>query len=136
MQTVSSASSTCFRLRSAVECTATVLTPSSRQARRILSAISPRLAMTTLSSIWRPWTVLFDDEQRLTELDRIAVLDQHRNDATRLVRFDLVHHLHRLDDAQDVARLDLAADLDERLRPRGRRSVERADHRRGDGLVR
>ena len=51
MQTVSSASSTCLVLKSAVECTATVLIPSSRQARRMRSAISPRLAMTTFSII-------------------------------------------------------------------------------------
>ena len=36
---------------SAVECTATVLIPSSRHARRMRSAISPRLAMTTFSSM-------------------------------------------------------------------------------------
>src|SRR5512137_2033616 len=101
MQTVSSASRTCFRLRSAVECTATVLMPSSRQARRIRSAISPRLAMTTFSSIVVvPRAALFDHEQRLAELDRIAVLDQDRDDAPGLVGFDLVHHLHRFDDAQ------------------------------------
>ena len=51
MQTVSSANSTCLVLKSAVECTATVLMPSSRQARRMRSAISPRLAMTTFSII-------------------------------------------------------------------------------------
>ena len=51
MQTDSSASSTCLRLASAVECTATVLMPSSRQARRMRSAISPRLAMTIFSSM-------------------------------------------------------------------------------------
>src|SRR5256885_16714176 len=81
MHTGSSASSTCLVLKSAVECTATVLIPSSRQARRMRSAISPRLAMTTFSimrdicrgrghvkcSYGLP---LFDDEQRLAELDR------------------------------------------------------------------
>src|SRR5215207_9907075 len=103
MHTVSSASSTCFRLRSAVECTATVLMPSSRHARRMRSAISPRLAMTTFSSIGG----LLDHEQRLAELDRIAVLDEHGNDATALVGFDLVHHLHGLDDAKHITGLDL-----------------------------
>ena len=47
---------------------------------------------------------LLDDEQRLAELDRIAVLDQHRHDLAGLVGLDLVHHLHRLDDAEHVAR--------------------------------
>src|SRR5438445_12707388 len=54
MQTDSSAMPTCLRLRSTVECTATVLMPSVAQARRMRSAISPRLAMTTLSSIGKP----------------------------------------------------------------------------------
>ena len=43
---------------------------------------------------------LFDDEERLAELDRVAVLRQHGDDAARLVRLDLVHHLHRFDDAE------------------------------------
>ena len=42
---------TCFSSRSAMECTATVRIPNSRQARRMRSAISPRLAMMTLVSI-------------------------------------------------------------------------------------
>ena len=42
-------------------------------------------------------------------LARIAVI------APGLVGLDLVHHLHRLDDAQHLADLDLVADLDERL---------------------
>src|SRR5664279_2469272 len=81
MHTVSSASSTCLVLKSAVECTATVFMPSSRQARRMRRAISPRLAMTTFSSI----RSLFDDEQRLAELDRLAVLGEHGRYPSRLV---------------------------------------------------
>src|SRR5690606_2382329 len=50
MQTVSSASRTCLRDVSAVECTATVLMPSSRQARYTRRAISPRFAIRTFSS--------------------------------------------------------------------------------------
>src|ERR1700735_5412874 len=82
MQTVSSARSTCLVLKSAVECTATVLMPSSRQARKMRRAISPRLAMTTFSIIWSP---LFDHEQRLAKLDRLAVLGEYGGDAPRLV---------------------------------------------------
>src|ERR1700730_14154320 len=111
MQTDSSGGIRCFRLASAVECTATVLMPSSRHARRIRSAISPRLAMTSFSIMDS-----FDDEQRLAELDRIAVLRHDRGDATGLVGFDLIHHLHRLDNAQHLAFLDFIADLDKRLR--------------------
>ena len=51
MQTDSSAKRTCFKSRSAEECTATVLIPNSRQARNTRNAISPRFAITTLSSI-------------------------------------------------------------------------------------
>src|SRR5882757_4160597 len=66
MHTVSSARSTCLVLKSAVECTATVLIPNSRQARRMRSAISPRLAMTTFSIMWSP---LLDDAKNLPDLD-------------------------------------------------------------------
>src|SRR5690348_6021977 len=54
MQIDSSARPTCFRLRSTVECTATVLMPRLWQARNTRSAISPRLAMTTFSSMGAP----------------------------------------------------------------------------------
>src|SRR5207302_678852 len=83
--------------------------PSSRQARRIRSAISPRLAMTIFSIM----SGLFEDEQWLAEFDRVAVLRHDRGDAPGPVGFDLVHHLHRLDDAQHLPDLDLIADLDE-----------------------
>lgn len=51
MHTVSSAMRTCFSSRPTVEWSATVRMPSSRQARRMRRAISPRLAMTTFSSM-------------------------------------------------------------------------------------
>src|SRR5258708_4376121 len=98
--------------------------PSSRQARRIRSAISPRLAMTTFSSM----ATLFDYKQGLTELDRVAVARHDRGDPSGLVGLDLVHHLHGLDDAQNLAHLDFIADLNERLGARRRCAVERANH--------
>ena len=49
MQTDSSARRTYFASRSASECTTTVLMSISRQARCTRSAISPRLAIRTLS---------------------------------------------------------------------------------------
>src|SRR6185369_6098149 len=114
---------------SAVECTATVLMPSSRQARRMRSAISPRLAIRTLSSIVvRPCALFFDHEQWLAEFDGVAVLDQHTDAPARELGFDLVHHLHGFDDAERVAGLHFAADLDERLRARRGPAIERADH--------
>src|SRR4051794_40369615 len=101
MHTDSSAISTCLRSRSALECTATTLMPSSRQVRRMRSAISPRLAI----RIFLIWCMprcarLFDDEERLVELHRLAVLDQDLGDHAVPVGLDLVQHLHRFDDAQ------------------------------------
>src|SRR6478736_5831468 len=77
MQTLSSARRTCMASASAVECTATVAMPTSLQARRTLSAISPRLAIRTFSNIAAGGLrALFDDGQRLAELDRLTVLDE------------------------------------------------------------
>src|SRR5262245_52629092 len=105
MHTVSSASSTCFRFWSAVEWTATVLMPSSRQALRMRSAISPRLAMTILSSM----PALLDGEEGLAELDGLAVLREHRDDLAGALALDLVHHLHGLDDAEHLPDPDFLA---------------------------
>src|SRR6266404_4897955 len=91
MQTLSSARRTCMALASAVECTATVLMPMSRQARWMRSAISPRLAIRIFSNISSrsshgsgPWMragdlaggALFEHHHDLAVLDRRAVLDQ------------------------------------------------------------
>src|SRR5690348_5967360 len=97
MHTASSAMPTCLRFRSTVECTATVLMPMVWQARSTRNAISPRLAMSTLSSM-----ASADHEQRLVEFDRLAVLGHDRQHRAGDVRFDLIEHLHRLDDAQRV----------------------------------
>src|SRR6185503_14383187 len=135
-QTVSSANRTCFSVVSAVECTATVLMPSSRQARKMRSAISPRLAIRTLSSIFScARELFFDDEERLAKLDRAAVLDEDADDSASELRLDLVHHLHRFDHAERVAGFDFRADVDERLGARSRAAVERSDHRGRDLLA-
>ena len=52
-------------------------------------------------------TCLLDDDERLVEFDRLAVLDQDRGDRAGARRGDRVHHLHRLDDQQRVAGRDL-----------------------------
>src|SRR5262245_44667271 len=117
MQTDSSASRTYFASRSASECTTTVLIPISRHARCTRSAISPRLAIRILSnsllSALAAATIgpgnafsLTDHEQRLAEFDGLPVLGQDGLDHAGLVRLDLVHELHRLDDAQRLAFLD------------------------------
>src|SRR5437867_6252002 len=53
MQTSSSAKRTCRELSSATEYTATVLMPSSRQAKIIRSATSPRFAIRIFLNIYR-----------------------------------------------------------------------------------
>src|SRR5262249_42677298 len=145
MHTASSASLTYLASRSASEYTITAFTPSSRQARWMRRAISPRLATRIFLNIRAPavnrqrrhreracGTVasvgnqdllehrlgnarLFDDEQGLAELHRLAVRAENLGDGAALVGFDLIEDLHGLDDADGVAFLDLAADLDEGL---------------------
>src|SRR3546814_8453836 len=90
MHTDSSAIATCLRLRSTVECTATVRMPRAWHARRMRSAISPRLAITTLSSIARASA---DHEQWLVELNRLAALaldrersEEHTSELQSLMR--------------------------------------------------
>src|SRR6185437_14935713 len=115
MQTLSSASRTCMASASAVECTATVAIPSSLQARRIRRAISPRLAIRILSNITAPAarTASFDNDQRLAELDGLAILDENLRYRAGPRRRNLVHCLHGFDNQQCLACRDLGADLDE-----------------------
>src|SRR5258706_1473803 len=122
MQTDSSASFTYFASVSASECTTTVRIPISRQARWMRSAISPRFAIRIFSNMEGPAAGLSENEQRLTVLDRLSVLDQDRLDRTRSVGVDLVHQLHRLDDADDLSLLHRLANFDERLGVRRRRA--------------
>src|SRR3972149_1447265 len=96
MQTLSSASLTCMASASAVECTATVAMPSSLQARRIRSAISPRFAIRILSNMVarRPRGSL-DDHERLAEFDRLPVLDEDLLHGPGPRGWNRVHRLHR-----------------------------------------
>src|SRR5215210_1841950 len=114
MQTLSSARRTCIAVASAVECTATVRMPISWQARCTRSAISPRLAISTFANMGggilaRPG--LFDDQQRLAELDRHAALDQDARHGARARCLDLVEGLHRLDQQHRLPCGHLGADL-------------------------
>src|SRR6185436_14910003 len=124
MHTASSANRTWSPVASAVECTATVGIPSSRQARMTRRAISPRLAMRIFLNIA---SGRFDAEQRLPELHRLPVLHQDLGDLPGLVGLDLVHQLHRLDDAEDLALPHHRAHLDEGGLIRCGRAVEGAD---------
>src|SRR3989442_15027235 len=123
MQSDSSANFTCSELASAVECTATVSMPSSRAARMMRSAISARFAMRIL------WNISsaadrsdgLEPEQGLSVLDRAAVLDERIDQPPGLLRLDLVHQLHRLDDAEHLPLLHHLPHLHERrvCRPGG-----------------
>src|SRR5262245_33651216 len=105
MHTASSANRTWSALASAVECTATVAMPSSRHARMTRSAISPRLAIRIFLNTGTSsgGSGGLDPEQGLAELHRLPVLRQGLDDPPGLVRLDLVHQLHRLDDAEHLA---------------------------------
>src|SRR5688572_30414021 len=111
MQTLSSAKRTWRAFLSADEWTETVRMPSSRHARMIRSAISPRLAMRPLLNMELPRGQL---EQRLAVLHRLRILLQDRDHGAVGVGLDLVHELHRLDDARRLLLLHLLADLHER----------------------
>src|SRR5260221_13226709 len=126
MHTDSSASITYLASVSASEWIATVLMPISRQARWMRSAISPRLAISIFSNM----DGLLDQEERLSVLHGLAVLDQDRLHGPRLVAFDLVQELHRLDDAQGLPLGDRLADLDEGWSAGGGRAIEGSHHRR------
>src|SRR6202020_3683803 len=137
MQTLSSESRTCMASASAVECTATVAMPSSLHARRIRSAISPRLAIRILSNMLsqtmsgeQPVALLLDNHQRFAELDRLAVLDENLRHGARARGWNLVHRLHGFDDQQRLADRHLAADFDERLGAGLGSPIGGADHRR------
>src|SRR5689334_4238468 len=111
MHTDSSASFTYFASASASECTTTVLMPSSRHARWMRSAISPRLAMRIFSNM----ETSGEHEQRLPVLHRLAVLDEDLLDHAVAVGLDLVEELHRFDDADGLAGLHRLPDFDERV---------------------
>src|ERR1017187_10272945 len=116
MQIAWSANRTCELYRSASEYTATVLISSSLQAAITRTAISPRLAMRTLLN-------LTDGKQSLPVLYRLPVHDQLAFDHAGGL-LNLVHQLHGLDDAEDLAGLNALADADERRRVRRRGFVE------------
>src|ERR1700722_2435048 len=152
MHTLSSASRTCMASASAVECTATVAMPSSLHARKIRSAISPRLAIRILSNMgslsgeWRTTSgnsksyslsavairaFLLNNYQRFAEFDRLAVFDENLRHGARARGRDLVHRLHGFDDQQRLSNRHLGADLDEWFGAGLGSPVDGADHRRG-----
>src|SRR5690348_7749067 len=127
MQTASSAWRTWRESSSADEYTATVASPSSRQARTIRSAISPRLATRTLRN--RVGLGRLESDDVLARVDQILVLDQEPRDPPLGVARDLVEALHDLDEPDHVARLDDVSLAHVRVGLRVRPPVERARQR-------
>src|SRR5438046_4162371 len=140
MQTSSSANRTWREFSSASENTATVLMPSSRHAKMIRSATSPRLAIRIFLNMRRadrgrpggaaPRLPGPYRKQPLAVLDRLPALNIDVHDLAVVLRFDFVHQLHRFDDAEHLSLFHLHADVDKRRRGWLGRSVERA-HNRG-----
>src|ERR1700744_4867611 len=97
-QTLSAASRTCIASASAVECTATEGMPSSRQARWMRSAISPRLAMRIF---WNKRS--FQNHQDFAVFYRRAVRDQDTHNSAGLRCFNLVERLHRFNQQKRFA---------------------------------
>src|SRR5512145_234408 len=105
--------------------------PSWRHAWMTRSAISPRLAIRILRNIpAAAVSVETEAEERLAVLHRLGVLRVDLGDHAVGVALDLVHELHRLDDAQDLPLPDPVPDAHVRRRIGGGRRVERADDRR------
>src|SRR6266508_3220393 len=71
-------------------------------------------------------------EKDLAELHRLRVLCGNLANHARNLRLDLVHDLHRLDNAHHLSHVHPAADLHVRLRGGFGRLVECPDHRRLD----
>src|SRR5229473_8255031 len=99
-------------------------------------AISPRLAMRIFLnmgvgvSFGTRGLLCPYRKETLAVLDGLTILNVDVDDLAVVFRVDLVHQLHRLDDAEDVALLHRRADLDERGRSRLGRAIEGADDRR------
>src|SRR2546428_4279319 len=71
-------------------------------------------------------------EEGLSELDRLGVLHTHFPDQPGDFGLDLVHDLHRFDNAHHLPHGDAAPDLHVGRRARLGRRVKRADHGRLD----
>ena len=151
MHTDSSASRTYFASRSASEWTTTVLMPSSRQARWMRSAISPRLAIRILSNSWFGVLATIGDDagtQRAAIVSaisdddsgwpystgwpfstRIALTTPALSDSISFISF-IASMMQSVSPSCDGV-----ADLDERLGARRGRAIERADHRALDEVA-
>lgn len=71
---------------------------------------------------------LLDLEKALAVFDRLPVFSEDFENGPLCFRLDLVHDLHRLNDADDGVFDDFSPNIDERLALRGRRAVKGAHH--------
>jgi hypothetical protein len=71
-----------------------------------------------------------DHKQSLVVFDWLPILGKNLGNPAVDVGFDLIHQLHRLDDAKNRSDADFLPDLDIRLGVRGRSPIERSDDRR------
>jgi hypothetical protein len=74
----------------------------------------------------------FNHEERLSIFDRRPVFEQYLDDLSRRFRLDLVHKLHGLYNAQDLAFFNNITHFDIGRLFRRTRTIVRADNRRGD----
>ena len=70
-----------------------------------------------IARAWRAAVDRLELEQQLPVLDRLGVLGVDPADDPLLLGLDLVHQLHRLEDAERLPDADRVALLDERRRP-------------------
>src|SRR6185295_16127456 len=99
--------------------------PSSLQAHITRSEISPRFAIRILLNIGARRTASGPDrEERLPVLHGLPALVMDAHDLARHLGLDLVHELHGLDDAEDLADADAVSDAHERGGVGVRRAVE------------
>src|SRR5690242_3210963 len=156
MHTARFASRAAMLSRSASETAATVSMARLWQARIIRTAISPRLAIKTRltdmrapepkkkgedtfaarksnsSPIQKKRVLRFNDEQRLTEFDELAVLRNDFHDGSAHGGPHAVKHFHDFDQTDRGIFRDLLANFDERRRAGLRCDVEGSQERRRD----
>src|SRR4029079_8334109 len=92
------------------------------------SAISPRFAMRIFLNL----SSGPEGEEPLAVLNRLSVLDVGGDDLAVVLRGDLVHQLHRLDDAEHLILLHPLPDFAERRRTAVPRAVDSPDDWRLD----
>src|SRR6478672_5411317 len=155
MHTARFASRAAMLSRSASETAATVSMPRLWQARIIRTAISPRLATKTRvtvmnapeprkatsnfriakknsSLVENERDLWFDDEQRLPEFDKLAILRNDFNDGSTDRGAHAVKHFHDFDQTDGSVFGDLLANFDERRRAGLWCDVKGSQKRRGD----